>query len=385
MTPHDARLIPFRIDVPEADLADLRDRLRRTRFPAPLPGDGWDTGVPVEVLRDHAARWATHDWRATEERLNARTQYLTDIDGQQIHVVHVPSRHEGATPLLLLHGWPGSFLEFEKVIDLLVDTFDVVIPSLPGFGFSTPLSDAGWGVDRIARVMLELMTRVGHETFVVQGGDVGAGVAPEIARLAPDRVRGVHVNGALGAFAGELDDDTAARMTPIEVDRMRRVGEFMQNEFGYIAVQSTRPGLVGAMAADSPVGQLAWMLDKLQAWSHPAEVAATDVLGEEFVLANATLWWLTASAGSAAYVGYAQEQGWGAVPESSGVPTAAIQFAHDIGLRHLAEQSNTIVRWTDVDDRGGHFAALEEPELLVDDVRAFVAELEGGSPAVTPR
>jgi hypothetical protein len=152
---------------------------------------------------------------------------------------------------------------------------------------------------------------------------------------------------------------------------MRRVGEFMQREFGYIAIQSTRPGLIGAMAADSPVAQLAWMYDKLQAWSHPVEASALDVLGTEFVLANASLYWLTASAGSAAYVGYALDE-WGVEEVDSGAPTAAIQFAHDIGIRRLAEQSNTIVRWTDVEGRGGHFAALEEPEMLVEDVREFL-------------
>lgn len=219
------------------------------------------------------------------------------------------------------------------------------------------------------------MTRLGYHEFAVQGGDIGGDVAPEIGRLAPERVIGVHVNGALGPFAEELDDDSLSRLSPIEQDRMRRVGEFMQNEFGYIAVQSTRPALIGAMAADSPVAQLTWMLDKLQAWSHPADTPAAELLGEEFVLANASLYWFTASAGSAAYVGYAQGEGWGEAPADSGVPTAAIQFAHDIGLRHLAEQSNTIVRWTDVDTRGGHFAALEEPDVLVGDLREFLRPL----------
>lgn len=183
------------------------------------------------------------------------------------------------------------------------------------------------------------------------------------------------MNGALGAFVSEIDEETAAGLTPLELDRIRRVEEFMQNEFGYIAIQSTRPGLVGAMTADSPVSTLAWVLDKLQAWSHPAEAPAKEILGAEFVIANVTLYWLTASAGSAAFVGYAQGEDWGEEPESSGVPTAAIQFAHDIGLRYLAEKSNNIVRWTDLPDRGGHFAALEEPEVLLADIREFIRPL----------
>jgi len=370
---------PFRIEIPQADLDDLRSRLRQARFPEPLPGDGWDTGVPIATLRDVVERWAEHDWRATEARLNALPQLTTRIDGQTIHAVHVRSDAAGAIPLLLLHGWPGSVLEFEGLIGPLTDpaahggaagdAFEVVIPSIPGFGFSTPLEGAGWTTKRIASAFLELMTRLGYDRFAVQGGDLGAVIGPETARLAPERVIAVHVNGAIGGV--EVDDETAAQLTPLEQDRLRRVGEFMQREIGYVAIQSTRPGLIGAMAADSPVAQLAWMYDKLQAWSHPTEASALDVLGTEFVLANASLYWLTASAGSAAYVGYALDE-WGVEEADSGVPTAAIQFAHDIGIRRQAEQSNTIVRWTDVEDRGGHFASLEEPELLVDDVRDFL-------------
>lgn len=377
-----SHMTPFRIEIPGTVVDDLHTRLDAARFPEPLPGDDWSTGVPVAVLRDHVRRWRAHDWAATQDRLNALPQFITRIDDQTIHVVHLRSSVPDATPLLLVHGWPGSFLEFEPLVRPLTDpaahggadedAFDVVIPSLPGFGFSTPLEEPGWTTARIASAFSELMTRLGYHRFAVQGGDLGAGIAPEIGRIAPDRVIGVHVNGGLGEFVGEVDDDTRARLTPLELDRLRRVGEFMQNEFGYIAVQSTRPGLIGAMAADSPIAQLAWMLDKLHAWSHPAETPATELLGEEFVFANASLYWFTATAGSAAYVGYAQDDGWEQTSANSGVPTAAIQFAHDIGLRHVAEASNTIVRWTDIDDRGGHFAALEQPDILTDDLRAFI-------------
>ena len=208
--------------------------------------------------------------------------------------------------MLLMHGWPGSFLEFEGLIGPLTDpvshggeqedAFDVVIVSHPGFGFSTPLVGADWKRADIARAYLELMSRLGYERFAVQGGDVGAGVAPEIARLAPERVIGVHVNGSLGTFVGQLDEETAARLTPLEQDRLRRVGEFIQKEFGYIAIQSTRPALIGAMTADSPVGQFAWILDKLQAWTHPAEVPAVDLIGERFIIENASLYWFTSRA-----------------------------------------------------------------------------------------
>lgn len=383
MTSTDATIHPFTVSVPDADLDALRDRLAASRRPAPLPGDGWDTGIPAGYLADLVERWRAFDWRAYEARLNAVPQFVTEIDGQRLHFVHVRSAEPGAVPLLLTHGWPGSYLEFLDLIGPLTDpaayggdpgdAFDVVVPSLPGFGFSTPVTEPGWSTDRIAAAWVTLMDRLGYARFAVQGGDIGAGVAPAVGRAAPSRVIGVHVNGALD-FASEVDED-GDPLTELERDRLARVGAFMQNEFGYIALQSTRPGLLGVLLADSPVGQLAWILDKLRAWTVPLDADPVEVLGEDFVLGNASLYWFTASAGSAAYIGYAQEGGWGSTPADSGVPTAAIQFAHDIGIRRVAERSNTIVRWTDVPDRGGHFAALEEPELLLADLREFLRPL----------
>lgn len=378
---------PFRIEIPEESLADLRSRLRSARFPQPLPGDDWDTGVPVAYLRRLVEAWEGFDWRAFEARLNRLPHHTTDIDGQTIHFVHVRSAVPGALPLLLTHGWPGSFLEFVDLIGPLTDpeahggtaadAFDVVIPSLPGFVFSTPLHGTGWTFTRIASAWITLMDRLGYRRFAVQGGDLGAVIAPQVGRLAADRVIGVHVNGALGDFAGEMDEEALASLTPLEQDRMRRIGEFMRSGFGYIAVQSTRPGLIGVMAADSPVAQLAWIVDKLRAWTHPLDALPEEVLGWDFVLGNASLYWFTACAGSAAYVGYAQREEPEATSRNSGVPTGAVQFAHDIGIRRFAERSNTIVRWTDVEGRGGHFAALEEPELFLDDLREFFRPLRG--------
>lgn len=376
---------PLTIDVAQSDLDDLHERLRRTRTASPLPDDSRAVGVPQEQLDRLVAAWLELDWRAVEDRLNAFDHVAIDIDGQTIHAVHARSPHPDATPLVITHGWPGSFLEHLGLVDRLTqpelhggtpaDAFHVVIPSLPGYGLSTPLApEADVSTTGIARMWAELMTRLGYDRFVAQGGDIGAGIAPELGRVAPDRVIGVHVNGSLGAFVTSEHAESLGELSDLERDRMARIDAFMQDEFAYIALQSTRPALLGAMLADSPVAQLAWMLDKLQAWSWPAEQPAEDVLGLDFVLANASLYWFTRSAGTAAFVGYAQPQEWSATPEVSGVPTAALQLAHDIGIRAAAEQENRIVRWTDV-DRGGHFAALEEPDLLVDDLRAFVASL----------
>jgi epoxide hydrolase len=374
-------VVPFSLRVPAETVADLKSRLANARLPEPLPGDEWQTGLPVAELKRLIGLWAEHDWAATEARLNQLPQFTSEIDGQTIHFFHIRSPHAAATPLLLIHGWPGSVLEFEHLITPLTepttdgameeDAFHLVIPALPGFGLSTPLTSEGWTTTRVAMVFAALMSQLGYDRFMVQGGDIGAGVAPEIGRVATANVMGVHVNGALGGFVSEVDEAQKAKLTPLEQDRLRRVGEFMQKEFGYIALQSTRPGLIGEMLSDSPVAQFAWIYDKLQAWSWPAEKPAIDILGSEFVFANASLYWFTRSAGSAAYVGYAQSDWQAEKPKNSGVPTAAIQFAHDIGLRFAAEQENTIVRWTDVQGRGGHFAALEEPDTLVADIRAF--------------
>lgn len=371
---------PFRVDIAASAVDDLRARLLGARLPAPLPGDDWDTGVPIGCLRGLVRAWTDFDWLEYQGRLNEVPQFTTVIDGQTIHFVHVRSGAPEAVPLLLTHGWPGSYLELLGLIGPLTDpedpadAFDVVIPSLPGFGFSSPLTSRGWTTRRIAETWVELMSRLGYDRFAVQGGDLGAAVSPEVARVAPERVVRVHVNGTLG-FVPEVDDETAASLTPLEQDRLRRVHDFLRDEFGYIAIQSTRPGLVGELLSDSPVAQLAWMVDKFRAWTHPLEAAPEDVVGLEFLLANASLHWFTATGGSAAYVGYAQEADWGAAPADSGVPTAVICFAHDIGIRRFVEDAHTIVRWTDVVDRGGHFAALEEPDLLVADLREFLRPL----------
>ncbi|MGL3151888.1 epoxide hydrolase family protein, partial [Microbacterium sp. A82] len=213
------KISPFRVDISEHELDNLRQRLHDVRFPAPLPGDGWSDGVPITYLQELTSKWEAFDWSAYQDRLNDIPQFTTVIDDQVIHFVHVRSGVPGAVPLLLTHGWPGSFLEFLDIIGPLTDpaahggdasdAFDVIIPSLPGFGFSTPVTSGGWTTRRIAEAWVELMDRLGYDRFATQGGDIGAGVAPEIAQVVPDRVIGVHVNGTLG-FVPEVDDETAA-------------------------------------------------------------------------------------------------------------------------------------------------------------------------------
>jgi pimeloyl-ACP methyl ester carboxylesterase len=379
-------ITPFRIDIPQAQLDDLRDRLDRARWPEALPGDGWDTGVPTAWLRELTDHWRTgYDWRAAEAQLNAFPQFTTEIDGQRIHFLHVRSAEPGAFPLVLTHGWPGSVVEFLDLIGPLTDpvahggdaadAFHVVIPSLPGFGFSGPTSDGGWGTDRIARAWAELMSRLGYERYGAQGGDIGGAVSPQLGRVAPDRVAGVHVNGGPMSIPElPLSEEDMASLTDVERDRIGRISAFMQEEFGYIAIQSTRPQTLAYGLVDSPVGQLAWIMDKFREWTHPRPVSPEKIIDRDRLLTNVMLYWLTGTAGSAAYVGYAQDAGWGVQLENSGVPTAALVFAHDVGIRRYAERENTITRWIDVGS-GGHFAALEEPEALTADVREFFRDL----------
>ncbi|CAM5252580.1 microsomal epoxide hydrolase [Streptomyces spiroverticillatus] len=378
---------PFRIEIPQHEIDALHAKLDAARLPAPLPGDDWTTGVPTGWLSELVSYWREkYDWRAAEQELNAHPQFLTEIDGQRIHFLHVRSPEPDALPLILTHGWPGSIVEFLDVIDPLTDprahggdpadAFHLVIPSLPGFGFSGPVSEGGWDSARIAGAWAELMNRLGYERYGAQGGDLGAAVSPALGRVAPDRVIGVHVNGDPGPMPEfPLPDEELASLTDLERDRVARIEAFMQEEFGYIAVQSTRPQALAYGLVDSPVGQLAWIMDKFREWTHPRAALPDTVVDRDRLLTNVMLYWLTGTAGSAAYVGYAQHQAWGVTVENSGVPTGVLTLAHDVGIRRYAERENTVVRWTDIEDRGGHFAALEEPALLTQDVREFFRDL----------
>lgn len=382
---------PYRIDIPQPVLDDLAERLARTRLPGPLPGDGWDTGVPVAHLARLVAYWRDdYDWRAQEAALNRFPQFTTVIDGQLVHLVHVRSAEPGALPLLLTHGWPGSFVEFLGIVDALTDpvahggraedAFDVVIPSIPGFGFSGPVTEA-WDLTRTAAAWAELMRRLGYDRFGLQGGDLGATVGPRVGRLVPDRVVGVHTNGGPGPFPRlPLSPADDAALSDLDRDRVRRIEAFLRDEGGYLAIQSTRPQTLSYGLTDSPAGQLAWVVDKLRAWTWPLAAPPEDVLGIDRLLTDVMLYWLTGTAGSSAYVGYATAA-WGAPQPRSTVPTAALVLAHDVGIRRFSETENTITRWTDV-DHGGHFAAMEEPALLVADLRAFFGPLRhAGRPA----
>jgi pimeloyl-ACP methyl ester carboxylesterase len=385
----------YRVSIPQADLDDLADRLARTRWPSSLPGAawdrgapgaGWERGVPVGYLRELAEYWRDgFDWRAQEARLNSYPQYTTRIDGQKIHFLHVKSPEPDATPLLLLHGWPGSVVEFTRVIGPLSDPrshgdgsappFDLVIPSLPGFGFSGPVTEPGWGSRRIAGALAELMARLGYERYGAQGGDFGAFVAPDLGRVDPGHVIGVHVNAATMGFIpfGDIPEQDLATFSPAEKERAQRLQGFLAEGNGYFQIQATRPQTLSYGLTDSPAGQLAWIVEKFKEWTNTGHALPEDAIPRDEILADVSVYWFTGTAGSTANL-YYESMHSGDWPTPSQVPTGVAVFAEDIAIRRYAERANNIVQWSDF-DTGGHFAALETPGLLVQDVRTFFASL----------
>ncbi len=387
-TSMDTLIEEFRVNVPQADLDDLAERLARTRWPSTLPGAAWERGVPVDYLRELAGYWRDgFDWRAQEARLNSYPQYTTHIDGQRIHFLHVKSPEPEATPLLLIHGWPGSVVEFLNVIGPLSDprshggdpaqAFDLVIPSLPGFGFSGPASGPGWGSRRIATAFATLMHRLGYEHYGAQGGDFGAFVAPDLGRVDPEHVIGVHVNAATMGFIpfGDIPEAELATFTPAERQRLQLMQRFLGEGNGYFQIQATRPQTLSYGLTDSPAGQLAWIVEKFKEWTSSAHELPEDAVARDDILADVSVYWFTQTAGSAANLYYESMHGsdW---PTPSAVPTGVAVFAQDIAIRRYAEQANNIVHWSEF-DTGGHFAALETPDLLGRDIRAFFASVSG--------
>jgi pimeloyl-ACP methyl ester carboxylesterase len=378
-----AAIRPFRISVPQAEVDDLRDRLGRTRWPDQLPGVGWDYGIELEVVQELAEYWRTgYDWRAAERRLNEFPQFTTVIDGQNVHFMHVRSAEPDALPLIMTHGWPGSVVEFTEVIGLLTDpaahggdrgdAFHMVVPSIPGFGFSGPTRERGWNVNRVARAWDELMRRLGYPRYGAQGGDWGSSISRELGVIVPEHVIGVHLNMLSPVTPG----DPPADLSDADLARVERLRAFRRTGSGYGAIQSTRPQTVGYGLTDSPAGQLAWIAEKFGEWTDGGLPGAVD---RDQMLTNISVYWLTRTAGSSARLYYeaARAGSWGA-PAPSSAPTGVAVFPAEIAapVRRLAELSNHIVHWTEF-DRGGHFAAMEEPDLLVGDVREFFRAFRG--------
>ena len=360
---------PFRIAIPDADLADLRDRLTRTRWPERECVDDWSQGLPLSYAQELADYWRDeYDWRTTEAALNRFDQFTTEIDGLDVHFIHQRSKHADAMPLVITHGWPGSIVEFAKVIEPLTAAgFDVVCPSLPGYGFSGKPTSTGWGIERIATAWDELMVRLGYERYGAQGGDWGSAVTTQIGRNQGHCVA-IHTNMPIGRPPKDLSDLSAE-----EREVLDSYADHQRWGTGYSKQQSTRPQTLGYGLTDSPVGQMAWIVEKFWAWTdsdgHPENVLTKDEM-----LDNVMLYWLTASATSSArlyWESFASFRDAGRVE----LPTGVASFPKEIlrSSRRWCEATYNITRWTTM-PRGGHFAAFEQPELFTDDVIAFFSE-----------
>lgn len=357
---------PFRIDIPQADLDDLHDRLDRTRWPDQIEGTGWDYGVPVEFVKRLAAYWRDgYDWRTWEAKLNAHPQFTTTIDGQNIHFLHIRSPHEDALPLILTHGWPGSVVEYLDVIEPLTDppageqAFHLVIPSLPGFGFSGPTRERGWNRFRTARAWAELMRRLGYDRYGTAGNDGGSFVAPEQGRIDPEHVVGVHVTQIFSFPSG--DPAEFERLTQQEHEAMKVLQWFYDNKMAFNILHSQQPQTLSYAIADSPAGLLGWN----------AQLFGED-LDADFILTNTMLYWLTGTATSSTRFYYEDAK---ADPpkEPTTVPIGLAMFEGDfVSMRTFAERDHSDIRsWHAYEEPGGHYAAHVVPGLIVQDLRDF--------------
>jgi pimeloyl-ACP methyl ester carboxylesterase len=382
-----AAIRPFKVHVDTAVLDDLRDRLARTRWPDQIEGSGWNYGVDVKYMRGLVDYWRSgFDWRAAERRLNAFDQFTTTVDGIEIHFIHQRSRHANALPLVLTHGWPGSVAEFLEVIGPLTDpeahggkaedAFHVICPSLPGFGFSGKPREPGWNVDRMADAILTVMDRLGYPKYGAQGGDWGRSITERIGR--DPRVVGIHLQFPPGAPADKAAPDEG--LTPEEIDRMKRRRQELQDQYAYGAIQGTRPLTLGYGLNDSPAGLAAWIVDKFWAWSdHGGNLESK--FTKDQLLTNIMIYWVTQTMPSSTRIYYESQhpapgRAFDRPRRTDRVPVGVALFPKEINVppRKWVERNHRLVHWTEM-PRGGHFAALEEPALLVEDVRKFFRAL----------
>jgi len=377
-------VVPFRIEVPQGTLGDLRARLAGTRWPEAETVDDWSQGVPLSYLRELCRHWAEdYDWRATERRLNLLPQFRTEVDGLGIHLLHLRSPHPDAFPVVLTHGWPGSVVEFLKVIGPLTDptahggdaadAFHLVVPSLPGYGFSDRPAQPGWGVERIAGAWARLMARLGYRRYGAQGGDWGTSVSTSIAQQDPEHVAGIHLNPPLAPPDPATFDD----LTEAERATLAALEHAAEWESGYSQEHATRPQTIGYALVDSPVALCAWIVEKFWAWTdHDGQLE--DVLTRDELLDNLMLYWLPGTGAASArlyWESIRQVNRWisGPVTDTVAVPTGCSIFPKELQRpsRRWAARRFLDIRWWNELDKGGHFAAFEQPELFVNEVRAF--------------
>ncbi|MEF3402189.1 epoxide hydrolase family protein [Agromyces sp. CCNWLW203] len=373
---------PFTIDVAQADLDDLMERLARTRLPQPAPADDWDMGTPNAYLREAVEAWRVFDWRAAEARINAVPHFITEVDGQPIHFIHVRSEHPGATPLLLAHTYPGSSVDYLDLIDLLVDpvahggraedAFDVVIPDAPGYGFSNPVAEPGWTTARVARAYDELMRRLGYAEYGIHGSDNGALVARDLGLAKPEGFLGLHVLQLFSFPSG--DPAEFERLEPQDYAGLEHM-QWFQSVGGYNTMNASRPQTVAVGLSDSPIALLAYS-ELFNSFGNGTSLVTL----EQIITEVSVNWFANAAAGmSRSYLDNARaaaSEPEDAAPKVNDAPTGVAVFKDDFQtIKVFAERDNSnIVHWSRF-EQGGHYAALEVPELVAGDIRAFFAGL----------
>jgi len=370
---------PFAVDVEDGTVADLRERLERTRWPDQLPDAGWDYGMERETLREVCEYWReAYDFEAYQRRMNRFDQYTTTVDGQRIHFYHVESPEPDSRPLLVSHGWPGSVVEFHEVIEPLTDpaahggdpdeAVDLVVPSLPGYGFSGPTTGRGWDVPRIADTFAELMARLGYENFLAQGGDWGSLITINLGASYPDRVEAIHVNmlsvqpSALGV------DDPMSLLDERGRETVQEVRSFQGEETGYQEIQSTKPQTLAYGLTDSPAGLAGWVLEKFQTWAD----GGLEAFERDRLLDNLTTYWVTETINASTRLYYETDTE-SSLPASVDVPTGHARYPGEIYKtpRPWAERVYDVVHWAELNE-GGHFAAMEVPEVFVSDLQEWL-------------
>ena len=378
---------PFRIDIPEATLADLRERLARTRWPDEIPGVGWDYGSNLDYIKELTEYWRTsYDWRAQEAALNSFSHFKTEIEGQGIHFIHERGKGPDPMPIVVTHGWPSTFFEMTKFIPRLTDpasyggdpsdSFDVVVPSMPGYGFSDQTRQRGVNTHRIADLWAILMSQeLSYSRFAAQGGDWGAGVTARLGYHHADKVLGIHVTAVTQAIP--YQGEGSRELSQAELDLMQQRAAWQQAEGGYSHIQGTKPQTLSYGLNDSPVGLCAWIVEKFRTWSDCGGDVES-VYTKDELLNTVMIYWVTQTINSSTRLYYEnQRTPWNFGPgDRIGVPCAVALFPGDLSHppREWAERSYNVQRWTEM-PRGGHFAALEQPDMLAEDVRAFFRAL----------
>ena len=371
---------PFKIEIPQAAIDDLKARLANTRWPERETVTDWDQGLPLAYAQELAAYWRDdYDWRRIEAQLNALPQYVAEVDGLDIHFLHIRSGNPAARPLILTHGWPGSVLEFLDVMAPLSEDYHLVIPSLPGYGFSGKPAEAKWSVEHIAAGWNALMLSLGYPRYFAQGGDWGSAVTCAIGANHADTCAGIHINMVIG----QPDSATMNDLTPQEQAYLARLGWYQAKDTGYSVQQATRPQTIGYALTDSPVGQMCWIVEKCHGWTdcghepggqsvggHPEQALSRDAM-----LDNVSLYWFTASAASSARLYWHSFRNFSGAPVH--VPTGCSLFPEEImrlSRRWAGKRFTNIVHWGEP-AKGGHFAAWEQPVLFADEVKAALSSM----------